>query len=155
MRADEVERVAVIGGGTMGNGIAHVFAQYKFDVTLVDVKPALVDRAISTIEKNLSRQVKKGKLSEDEMRATLGRIATATDLEVAGEAQVVVEAITENPSVKFELFRRLDAICPSETVLASNTSSISLTEIAAQTGRAGKVVGMHFMNPVPVMKLVK
>jgi len=155
MRADEVERVAVIGGGTMGNGIAHVFAQYKFDVTLVDVKPALVDRAISTIEKNLSRQVKKGKLSEDEMRATLGRIATATDLEVAGEAQVVVEAITENPSVKFELFRRLDAICPSETVLASNTSSISLTEIAAQTGRAGKVVGMHFMNPVPVMKLVE
>ena len=139
----------------MGNGIAHVFAQCKFEVALIDVEPSLLHQAIGVIEKNMARQVKKGQLSEDEMRAALGRIATATELEAAAESQLVIEAVTENPKVKFEVFRKLDSVCPPETVLASNTSSIALTEIAGQTQRADKVIGIHFMNPVPVMKLVE
>jgi 3-hydroxybutyryl-CoA dehydrogenase len=155
MRADDVKRVAVIGAGTMGNGIAHVFAQSGYEVTLVDLEPSLLNRALTTIEKNLSRQVKKEKISEAEMKATLGRIATAAELEVASEAQLVIEAITENPEIKFDLFKKLDRICPPEVLFGSNTSSISITEIAAQTKRADQVVGIHFMNPVPMMQLVE
>jgi len=155
MQAKDIQRVAVVGGGTMGNGIAQVCAQYKIEVALIDVQPALLDKAIGAIESSLSRLVKKEKISEDEMRATLGRIAVHTDLEAAADSQVVIEAVTENPSVKFSVFEKLDAVCPPETVLGSNTSSISITEIAARTRRADRVVGIHFMNPVPVMTLVE
>ena len=155
MKPDDVRRVAVIGSGTMGNGIAHVFAQAGFEVSLIDLQPELLDRALGTIERNMSRQVKKGNLTDDAMRAALGRIALSTDIAVASDAQLVVEAVSENPKVKFDVFRALDEACRPDAVLASNTSSISLTEIAAQTKRADKVVGMHFMNPVPVMVLVE
>ncbi len=155
MRADDVKQVAVVGAGTMGNGIAHVFAQSGYEVTLIDLEPALLHRALTTIEKNLGRQVAKEKIGQDEMKATLGRLATATELETAAEAQLVVEAITENPQVKFELFRKLDEICPEEVPFGSNTSSISITELAAQTRRPDRVAGIHFMNPVPMMQLVE
>jgi 3-hydroxybutyryl-CoA dehydrogenase len=155
MRAENVKKVAVVGAGTMGNGIAHVFAQNGYEVTLIDLEPALLHRALTTIEKNLGRQVAKEKITEEVMRATLGRIATATELETAAEAHLVVEAITENPKIKFELFRTLDEICPPEVPFGSNTSSISITEIAAQTERPDRVAGIHFMNPVPVMQLVE
>ncbi|NNF05764.1 MAG: 3-hydroxybutyryl-CoA dehydrogenase [Candidatus Eisenbacteria bacterium] len=155
MNANDVKQVAVIGGGTMGNGIAHVFAQYKFDVQLIDVDAAVLDKSLAMIEKNMGRQVKKELLSEDEMRAALGRIALATDLKAAADSDLVIEAVTENPKVKFEIFKTLDEVCKPEAILGSNTSSISLTEIGAQTKRAEQVVGIHFMNPVPMMKLVE
>ncbi len=145
----------VVGGGTMGNGIAHVFALSGFDVHLVDVKMEYLDRALATIRKNLERQVKKEVISEQDMQAALSRIHPTTNLEDVADAFVVVEAIIENPEAKKEVFKRLDAICPPETILASNTSSISITEIAAVTNRPDKCIGMHFMNPVPVMKLVE
>jgi 3-hydroxybutyryl-CoA dehydrogenase len=148
-------KVAVIGGGTMGNGIAHVFAQYGNDVTLIDVSQACLDRALGTIEKNLQRQVKKEKITEADARATLGRLAPTTDLEAARGAELVVEAVFESFEVKKEIFQKLDAVCPPETILASNTSSISLTKIGGVTKRADRVIGMHFMNPVPMMKLVE
>jgi 3-hydroxybutyryl-CoA dehydrogenase len=155
MRVDDVKRIAVIGAGTMGNGIAHVLAQHGFPVTLIDVDPGYLDRAMSRIKKNLSRQAEKGKITAEDVQASLERIASATELETAAEAQVVIEAVTEDPDTKFDLFRRLDEICPPETILGTNTSSISITEIAGQTKRPEKVVGIHFMNPVPVMKLVE
>jgi 3-hydroxybutyryl-CoA dehydrogenase len=148
-------KVAVIGGGTMGNGIAHVFAQNGHPVTLVDMAQEYLDRALATIEKNLGRQVKKEILSADEAKATLGRITPATMLEAAKGAELVVEAVFESFEVKQEIFRKLDAVCPAGTILASNTSSISLTRIGACTQRPEKVIGMHFMNPVPMMKLVE
>ena len=148
--------VTVIGGGTMGNGIAHVFAQHGHAVTLVDVAPDRLDAALGTIGKNLDRQVKKELLTPEERDATLGRIAPETDL-AAGVAQadLVIEAATENPTVKAELFRQVDAAAPAGAILATNTSSISITQIAAETGRPERVIGMHFFNPVPVMKLVE
>ena len=146
---------AVVGGGTMGNGIAHVFALSGFQVHLVDVKMEYLDRALATIRKNLERQVKKETISEADMQAALSRIHPTTNLEDAADAFVVVEAIIENPEAKKEVFKKLDALCPPETILASNTSSISITEIAAVTSRPDKCIGMHFMNPVPVMKLVE
>jgi len=155
MRAEDVKRVAVVGAGTMGNGIAHVFAQNGYAVTLVDVSPGYLDRAVRTVEKNLRRQVEKGKIQEADLRATLSRIAIAAELETAAEAQLVIEAITEDPDTKFALFRRLEEICPAGTVFGSNTSSISITEIAARTDRPDCVVGIHFMNPVPMMQLVE
>jgi 3-hydroxybutyryl-CoA dehydrogenase len=155
MRVEDVKRVAVIGAGTMGNGIAHVFAQHGYPVTLIDVDAGYLDRALARIEKNLSRQAEKGKIGTDQVKASLDRIAHATEVETAAEAQVVIEAITEDPEVKFELFRRLEACCPPETVFGSNTSSISITEIAARTRRPEQVVGIHFMNPVPMMQLVE
>jgi 3-hydroxybutyryl-CoA dehydrogenase len=155
MRVDDVKRMAVIGAGTMGTGIAHVLAQHGFPVTLIDVDPGYLDRAMSRIKKNLSRQAEKGKITTEDVQASLERIASATELETAAEAQVVIEAVTEDPDTKFDLFRRLDEICPPETILGTNTSSISITEIAGQTKRPEKVVGIHFMNPVPVMKLVE
>ncbi|WP_400190996.1 3-hydroxyacyl-CoA dehydrogenase family protein [Hymenobacter sp. B81] len=148
--------VAVIGSGTMGNGIAHVFAQNGFPVTLIDLNQAALDKALATIGKNLDRQVAKGALSEDDKTATLGRLRPSTSLaEGVREAGLVVEAATENVAVKLDLFRQLDELTPAGCILASNTSSISITKIAAATKRPEQVIGMHFMNPVPVMKLVE
>jgi 3-hydroxybutyryl-CoA dehydrogenase len=147
--------VAVIGAGTMGNGIAHVFAQHGHSVTLIDVDRAPLDRALQTIRGNMDRQIKKGMLTEADRDAALGRIRAETSLAAAGGAELVVEAASEHAATKFEIFRALDATVAPEAILASNTSSISITEIAAQTGRADRVIGMHFMNPVPVMQLVE
>lgn len=148
--------VAVIGSGTMGNGIAHVFAQHGFAVALIDISQPALDRAVGTITKNLDRQVTRATLSEADKAATLGRLRTFTSLEagVAG-ASLVVEAATENVDLKLQIFRDLDQYAPVDAILASNTSSISITKIAAVTKRPQQVIGMHFMNPVPVMKLVE
>lgn len=150
-----MKRAAVIGAGTMGNGIAHVFAQYGWEVTLIDVSEPALARARTTIQANLERQVKKGVLAAEAPAEILGRIALAGSLEAARSAEVVVEAATESPDLKFSLFESLDRIAPPEAILASNTSSISITEIGARTGRPDRVIGMHFMNPVPVMQLVE
>jgi len=151
-----MKQVTVIGSGTMGNGIAHVFAQFGNKVNLVDISQTALDKAIATIGKNLDRQVAKGVISEDEKSATLKNITTFTKLEDAvSSADLVVEAATENVDLKLKIFKQLDEICPASTILASNTSSISITKIASVTKRADKVIGMHFMNPVPVMKLVE
>jgi 3-hydroxybutyryl-CoA dehydrogenase len=151
-----MKNVSVIGAGTMGNGIAHVFAQYGFNVTLVDVQAASLERAIQTITKNMDRQVSKGSLSEDQKQQALSRLKTTTDLKQGvSSAELVVEAATENVELKLNIFRQLDEFAPASCILASNTSSISLTLIAAATKRPEKVIGMHFMNPVPVMKLVE
>ncbi|RMH61746.1 MAG: 3-hydroxybutyryl-CoA dehydrogenase [Calditrichaeota bacterium] len=147
--------VGVVGCGTMGNGIAHVFAQSGYTVHLVDIKMAYLEKALATIEKNLQRQVKKEILTPEQMQATLERIEISTDYQVFAHDMLVVEAATENQELKNDIFRKLDDICSGETILASNTSSISITEIAAVTNRPEKVIGMHFMNPVPVMKLVE
>ena len=150
-----VSRVAVVGAGTMGNGIAHVFAQHGWDTILLDVSREVLDRALQTIAANLDRQVKKGALTGELKRQTLGRIQTATGLDGVGQAELVVEAATEDPEIKFRIFRDLDAAAPAAATLATNTSSISITTIAAQTRRPAQVIGMHFMNPVPVMPLVE
>lgn len=148
------EKVCVIGAGTMGNGIAHVFAQSGRAVQLVDRDAAALERARATIEKNLGRQKSKGKL-EEEVEAVLSRIQTVTDLSAVHECGIVVEAVPENPELKKSIFRDLDAKCADDAILATNTSSISITEIAAVTRRPQKVIGMHFMNPVPIMKLIE
>ena len=148
--------VTVIGAGAMGNGIAHVFAQAGHAVTLVDLDQGRLDAARATIDANLGRQVKKEKLTSDDSAATLGRIALETALaDGVKAADLVVEAATENPDVKADLFRQMDAAAPAAAILATNTSSISITTIAAATGRPEQVVGMHFFNPVPVMALVE
>lgn len=151
----EIKQVAVIGAGTMGNGIAHVFAQYGYQVKLVDVNKGFLDKAKATIEKNLSRQVTKGTLTEDQKQVALGRISLSEEVKDAGACDLVIEAATENFEVKSQLFKTLDTACRPEVILATNTSSISITQIAGMTRRADKVIGMHFMNPVPVMKLVE
>jgi len=149
-------QVAVIGSGTMGNGIAHVFAQHGFPVALIDVQQAALDKGLATIQKNLDRQVTKGTLSADDKTATLGRITSYSDLaQGVHNAQLVVEAATEHVELKLNIFRQLDQHAPADAILASNTSSISITKIAAVTQRPQQVIGMHFMNPVPVMKLVE
>jgi 3-hydroxybutyryl-CoA dehydrogenase len=150
-----MSRVAVVGAGTMGNGIAHTFAQYGWDTTLVDVSRDALSKALQTIGANLDRQVKKGALAADQKDAILARIKTAATLDGGGQAELLIEAATENPDVKFKIFRDLDAAAPPSAILATNTSSISITTIAAQTKRPAQVVGMHFMNPVPVMQLVE
>jgi len=150
-----VSRVAVVGAGTMGNGIAHVFAQHGWDTLLLDVSRQALDKAFKTISANLDRQVKKGSLTAEQKEVTLLRLTTATELDGAGQAELVVEAATENPEIKFQLFHDLDAAAPKAAILASNTSSIPITAIAAQTTRAPQVIGMHFMNPVPLMQLVE
>lgn len=150
-----IRRVLVMGAGTMGNGIAHVFAQHGYDVDLVDVHAEALERARATIAANFDRQIRKGVVTEDDKRRALERIRTGTALEVAAEADLVVEAVSESKPLKFDLFSRLDALAPPHAILASNTSSISITEIAAHTRRPERVVGMHFMNPVPVMALVE
>ncbi len=147
--------ISVIGSGTMGNGIAHVFAQHGHDVALIDVNEAALEKARATISGNLDRQVKKGTLAADAPAEILGRIRTGTNFSAARDAVLVIEAASENPTIKFDIFTKLDGICQPTTILATNTSSISITEIAAKTGRADRVIGMHFMNPVPVMTLVE
>jgi 3-hydroxybutyryl-CoA dehydrogenase len=151
-----IKNVTVIGAGTMGNGITHVFAQNGYNVTLVDVGQEPLDRALKTIDANLARQVKKGTLSEDDQKATLGRIKTETQLaESVRNADFVVEAATERFDLKKQIFKTLDENTPKGVVLATNTSSISVTDLAASTSRPELVIGMHFFNPVPVMKLVE
>jgi 3-hydroxybutyryl-CoA dehydrogenase len=150
-----VQKVMVIGAGQMGSGIAQVFAAAGFDVTLHDLKQEFVDRGLAVISKNLTRQVEKGRMSEEEKTAVLNRITPSIDLQNAKNVDLVVEAVVENMEVKTNLFAQLDEIAPEHTILASNTSSLPITEIAAATKRPEKVIGMHFMNPVPVMKLVE
>lgn len=151
-----IKNVCVIGAGTMGNGIAHVFAQHGFSVTIIDVQQQQLDKALSTITINLDRQVSKGSLTEAEKESTLKNINTQTDLVAAVKnADLVVEAATENLDLKLKIFKQLDEAAPPACILASNTSSISITKIAAATNRPQQVIGMHFMNPVPVMKLVE
>jgi 3-hydroxybutyryl-CoA dehydrogenase len=148
--------ISVIGAGTMGNGIAHVFAQAGFQVTLVDVNAAQLEKALSTIGKNLDRQVAKGTITEEQKRNALEKVSTATDVTLGvRSADLIVEAATENEAIKLSIFKQLDVASPAGCILATNTSSISITKIAAATSRPGKVIGMHFMNPVPVMKLVE
>jgi len=150
-----VSRVAVVGAGTMGNGIAHVFAQAGWDTVLIDVAADPLARALKTIQKNLERLVKKGAVSAQLSADTLGRIETSTSFDAVKNADFVVEAATENPEIKFQIFEDLDRLAPPATILASNTSSISITQIASQTKRSDRVVGMHFMNPAPLMPLVE
>ena len=150
-----MSRVAVVGAGTMGNGIAHTFAQHGWDTALIDVAPDVLARALTTIGANLQRLVKKGVISAQQSADTLARITTSTDLHDLQNADLVVEAATEQAETKFKIFRELDRLAPPAALLASNTSSISITTIAAHTRRPGQVIGMHFMNPVPVMQLVE
>ncbi|MGQ9532363.1 MAG: 3-hydroxybutyryl-CoA dehydrogenase [Desulfotomaculales bacterium] len=150
-----VNRIFVAGAGQMGSGIAQVAAQAGYGVTLNDLNDDLVARGMSVIEKNLARDVSKGRLSEEEKAAVLGRIKASTSLADAADADLVIEAVVENMEVKCAVFRELDRVCKPEAILATNTSSLPITEIAAVTGRPEKVIGMHFMNPVPVMKLVE
>lgn len=151
-----IETIAVVGGGTMGNGIAHVAAQAGKKVCLIDLSDEVLEKAVATIGKNLDRQVKKGLIDQSQRDETLARIETANDLEAgAAEADLVVEAVPEVPSLKYSIFEILDRVTDPNTILTSNTSSISITEIAARTARPDKVIGMHFMNPVPVMKLIE
>jgi 3-hydroxybutyryl-CoA dehydrogenase len=151
-----MKQIAVIGSGTMGNGIAHVFAQTGYSVNLIDIQQTALDKAMATIAKNMDRQISKGLLSEEDKAAALGRIACHTDLKSAvSAADLVVEAATENTNIKLQIFRDIDSAAPAHCILASNTSSISITQIASVTSRPEKVIGMHFMNPVPVMKLVE
>jgi 3-hydroxybutyryl-CoA dehydrogenase len=151
-----MQYISVIGAGTMGNGIAHVFAQNGFSVTLIDISREQLDKALSTISKNLDRQVAKAVITEEQKAFTLQNLATNTDLaEGVSKADLVVEAATENTELKLKIFRQIDQSAPAGCILATNTSSISITEIAAVTKRPEKVIGMHFMNPVPVMKLVE
>ena len=151
-----IDRITVVGGGTMGNGISHVFAQRGREVVLVDLNQDVLDDSLSTIEKNLNRQLKKETITEKEKAATLDRIRTSTDIEdgVAG-TDLVVEAVSETMEVKASVFQHLDEHAPDHAILASNTSSISITALAAETERSQQVIGMHFFNPVPVMKLVE
>ena len=151
-----MKNIAVIGAGTMGNGIAHTFAQSGFNVNLIDISQASLDRAIATISKNLDRMVAKEKITESDKNTTLGNITTFTDMDKGvANVDLVVEAATENVDLKLNIFKSLDAATKPEVILASNTSSISITKIAAATSRPDKVIGMHFMNPVPIMKLVE
>lgn len=151
-----MKNIAVIGSGSMGNGIAHVFALSGHSVLLIDVNQTALDKALATIAKNLTRQVEKGGISEEQKQTALSNITVSNEYgSQLAACDLVVEAATENPDIKFSIFRKLDEICKPEAILASNTSSISITKIAAQTKRPAQVIGMHFMNPVPVMKLVE
>jgi 3-hydroxybutyryl-CoA dehydrogenase len=151
-----IKKVSVIGAGTMGNGIAHVFAQNNFEVNLVDVNVSQLEKALQTISKNLDRQISKNVITEEQKKQSLANISTYTNIkEGVQDADLVVEAATENTELKLKIFRELDDSAPASSILATNTSSISVTKIAAATKRAEKVIGMHFMNPVPVMKLVE
>lgn len=155
LSADEIEVIGVVGAGQMGNGIAHVAAQAGYQVLLNDISDAALDKARATIERNLGRQLKKGRISEADAQATLGRITTTTDQPRLVEAHLIIEAATENVALKYRIFEGLAAVASPQALLATNTSSISITAIAAHTDRPDRVMGMHFMNPVPVMKLVE
>jgi 3-hydroxybutyryl-CoA dehydrogenase len=151
-----MKNIAVIGAGTMGNGIAHTFAQFDYNVHLIDISEDSLERGMKTIVRNLDRMVSKEKISDADKKKTLQHIKTFTSIqEGAKKAHLVIEAATENTALKTKIFKELDGICDKETILASNTSSISITEIAAATNRPDKVIGMHFMNPVPIMNLVE
>jgi len=150
-----IQNISVIGSGTMGNGIAHVFALYGYKVTLIDIKAEFLERSIKTITGNLERQLKKEAITKEKMDSALANIKTSTSLTDAKDSELVIEAATENFEIKKNIFKTLDDNCKADAILASNTSSISITEIAAFTKRPDKVIGMHFMNPVPVMKLIE
>jgi len=151
----DIKKVLVLGAGTMGNGIAHVFAQTGFKVVVSDISETALAKGLSTIEKNLGRQSAKGKISENEVKSTLANITTTTNFSDAADADLVIEAATENKDLKSKIFKDLDEVINQNAILATNTSTISITEIAAKTKRPDKVIGMHFMNPVPMMKLVE
>ena len=150
-----MNKIGVIGAGTMGNGIAHVSALAGFDTVLMDIKDEFVDRGLNTIRKNLERQVKKEKINQTDMDASLEKIEIGTDYAKVSACDLVIEAATENEEIKLDIFKKLDHICQQSAILASNTSSISITKIAGATNRPEQVIGMHFMNPVPIMKLVE
>ena len=150
-----IKSIGVIGAGTMGNGIAHVSALSGFDTILMDIKDEFVQQGLTTIQKNMDRQVKKEKISQSEMETSMSRITISTDYNQLSACDLVIEAATENQGIKLNIFKELDNVCKPETILASNTSSISINKIATATQRPEKVIGMHFMNPVPVMKLVE
>ncbi|MFM9422366.1 MAG: hypothetical protein RIR06_827 [Bacteroidota bacterium] len=155
-KSQSMKNIAVIGAGTMGNGIAHVFAQNGFTVQLIDLNEAQLEKAIATISKNLDRQVSKGALTEEQKAQTLANLTTSNSIETGvSNAELVVEAATENVDLKLKIFQTLDTFAPANCILASNTSSISITKIASVTKRPEQVIGMHFMNPVPIMKLVE
>ncbi len=151
----EVKKVGVVGAGTMGNGIAHVFAMSGYDVVLEDLNDEILERALATISKNLDRMIKKEKIKPEDKEATLGRIKKTTSLKDLSDCDIVIEAVTEDIEVKKAIFKELDSLCKEGAIIASNTSSISITELAANTKRPEQVIGMHFMNPVPVMALVE
>src|SRR5690554_4737757 len=151
-----IKKVAVIGSGTMGNGIAHVFAQFGYEVSLIDISQEALDKGVATINRNLDRMIAKEKITETDKATTLGHLTTFTSMqEGVKNVDLVIEAATENEAIKYKIFEDLDRMTSPNTILASNTSSISITKIAAHTSRPDKVIGMHFMNPVPVMKLVE
>ncbi len=151
----EIRTITVVGAGTMGNGIAHVAALSKFSVNLVDMNQEILDRAVATIKKNMERQIKKGIITEEDMNQAFGRITPGVSLDSAKDSQIVIEAVAEDRGVKKNVFKSLDELCPKEVIFATNTSSIPITEIGASTSRPDKVIGMHFMNPVPMMALVE
>jgi 3-hydroxybutyryl-CoA dehydrogenase len=155
VKLDEIKKVSVVGSGTMGNGIAQVFAQTGYEVVLIDIAQPLLDKAVVTISGSMDRQIKKSILTEDAKMAALEKITTSTDLRTARDSQLVIEAINENLVVKLELFRKLADICSPDIVLASNTSSLPITQLAAATRSPAHFIGMHFMNPVPMMKLIE
>lgn len=151
-----MKNISVIGSGTMGNGIAHVFAQNGFSTTMIDINPQALEKAIATIKKNLERMLSKGNITEADLANTLKNLSTSTDLKAGvASADLVIEAATENLEIKLKIFKDLDEFCPEKSILASNTSSIPITKIASVTKRPEKVIGMHFMNPVPLMKLIE
>ncbi len=155
MKLDDIKKVGVVGAGTMGNGIAHVFAQSGFEVVLCDMRQESLDKATATITKNLDRLLKKERITAEQKSATLANLTTATKLADCKDCQLVIEAVYENLEVKAGIFSELGKILPEDSVLASNTSSLPITQLASSTGRADRFVGMHFMNPVPIMKLVE
>ena len=155
MTAKDIKRVSVIGSGTMGNGIAQVLAKTGYDVDLIDIEQEFLDRALATINSSLERLIKKERITEDDRKITMARIHPSTDLNVAKDAQLVVEAIPENLQAKLDIFTQLETICSDDIIFASNTSSLPITKLAAATKRPTQVIGMHFMNPVPVSKLIE
>ena len=150
-----MKKISIIGAGTMGNGIAQVFAMNNYKVDLIDLNSDSLSNAMNTISINLDRMIKKDIISDDQKLSVLDNLSTSTNIEDAKSSELVIEAVTENIGIKLKIFQQLDQLCPSETILATNTSSISITEIAAATNREDRVIGMHFMNPVPIMKLVE
>jgi 3-hydroxybutyryl-CoA dehydrogenase len=155
LKLEDIKKVTVIGCGTMGNGIAQVFASNGYDVNLVDIEQSFLDRAVGSISKSLDRLVKKEAITEDVKKATLGRITPGTNLSVAKDSQLVIEAVTEDLAVKLPIFKKLAEICPADIILASNTSSLPITKLASATKNPANFIGMHFMNPVPMMKLIE
>ena len=155
MNIQDIKNVTVVGGGTMGNGIVQVFASFGYKVTLVDLNQEVLDRAVAGISKSLDRFVKKEKITEEQKNTTLANISVSTDLQSAKSSQLVIEAVSENLDIKLKIFGQLETICPAETIFASNTSSLPITQLASATKRPAQFIGMHFMNPVPMMKLIE